>query len=222
MQMTQKVSRLFTPEDLERIKSSVQAAEGKTSGEIVPYMVDRSDDYEESEWRLGSLLTLLVLGGSSAFHHLSESWLPLDAALLVLASASAFLVGFALAKYAPPVKRFFAGRTLIDRRVNARAAEAFLAEEVFRTRDRTGILIFVSLLERRVLVLGDSGINAKVEKADWQDIVDLVTRSIGRGKPADALMDAIAKAGDLLARSDVRRRPDDTDELPDDLRIGTP
>jgi putative membrane protein len=219
--MTQKVSRLFTPEDLERIKASVQAAEGKTSGEIVPYLVDRSDDYEESEWRLGSLLTLLVLGGASAFHHFSDSWLPIDVALLVLASASAFLVGILLAKYLPGVKRFFAGKSLVDRRVNARAAEAFLAEEVFRTRDRTGILIFVSLLERRVLVLGDSGINAKVEKADWQDIVDSVTRSIGRGNPSGALLEAIAKAGDLLARSDVRRRPDDRDELPDNLRIGT-
>jgi putative membrane protein len=220
--MTMKVSRLFTPEDLERIKASVQAAEGKTSGEIVPYMVDRSDDYEESEWRLGSLLTLLVLGGVWAFHHFSDSWLPLDVALLVLASASAFLAGILLAKYLPPVKRFFAGRALIDRRVNARAVEAFLAEEVFRTRDRTGILIFVSLLERRVLVLGDSGINAKVEKADWEGIVDLVTSSIARGNPAGALIDGIGKAGDLLARSDVRRRPDDTDELPDNLRIGTP
>ncbi len=220
--MAQKVSHLFTPKDLEHIKAAVQAAEGKTSGEIVPYFVDRSDDYEEAEWRLGSLLTVLVLGGASAFHHYSDTWVPLDVAILVLASASAFLAGILLGKFSPPVKRFFAGKSLLDRRVNARAAEAFLAEEVFRTRERTGILIFVSVLEHKVLVLGDSGINAKVERSEWQEIVDTITRSIGGGKPAGALIDAIGKAGDLLARSNVRRRRDDKDELPDNLRIGTP
>ncbi len=220
--MAQKVSHLFTPEDLDRVKAAVQGAEGKTSGEIVPYFVDRSDDYEESEWRLGSLLALLVLGGVSAFHHYSETWLPIDVAILILAVASALLAGIMVARFVPPVKRFFAGKALIERRVNARAAQAFLAEEVFRTKERTGILIFVSVLEHRVLVLGDSGINAKVEKAEWQDIVDTVTRSIAQGQAAGALIDAIGKAGTLLARSDVRRRADDTDELPDNLRIGTP
>jgi putative membrane protein len=220
--MAQKVSHLFTAEDLERIKSAVQAAEAKTSGEIVPYLVDRSDDYEESEWRLGSMLAFLVLCGAWAVHRFSELWLPLDVAILTLATASAFLAGIALARFIPVVRRFFAGKALIERRVNARAAGAFLSEEVFKTRERTGILIFVSVLERRALVLGDSGINAKVEKSEWQDIVDGMTRLIGSGDPAGALLGAIGKAGELLARSDVRRRPDDTDELPDNLRIGTP
>jgi putative membrane protein len=220
--MAQKVSHLFRAKDLERIREAVRSAEGKTSGEIVPYLVDRSDDYEESEWRLGSLLGLVVLAGALGIHQFSNLWLPVDVALLVLATATAFLAGMGLARFIPPVKRFFAGRTLIDRRVSARAAEAFLSEEVFRTRERTGILIFVSVLEHKVLVLGDAGINAKVEKADWQDLVDTVTRSIAAGDPTNALLQAIGQAGTLLARSDVRRRKDDRDELPDDLRIGTP
>jgi putative membrane protein len=219
--MAQKVSHLFTAEDLARITAAVQAAEGKTSGEIVPYLVDRSDEYEESEWRLGSLLMLLVLVGASALHQFSNLWLPLDVAILVLASASALLTGIVLARFVPPVKRFFAGRALIDRRVNARAAEAFLAEEVFKTRERTGILIFVSVLEHKALVLGDSGINAAVDKSEWQDLVDSLTRSIGKGTPAAGLLEAIEKAGNLLAQAGVRRRKDDTDELPDNLRIGT-
>lgn len=220
--MAQKVSHLFTPEDLERIRAAVQGAEGKTSGEIIPYFVDRCDEYEESEWRLGSLLALLVLGAVSAFHRYSDTWLPIDVAVLILAVVAALLAGILLARFVPPIKRFFAGKALIERRVNARAAEAFLAEEVFTTRERTGILIFVSVLEHRVLVLGDSGINARVDKAEWQDIVDTITRSIGKRRAVEPLIDAIGKAGSLLERKGVRRRGDDTDELPDNLRIGTP
>ncbi len=220
--MAHKVSHLFTPQDLERIRAAVQGAEGKTSGEIIPYFVDRSDEYEESEWRLGSLLALLVLGAVSALHHYSDTWLPVDVAVLILAVAAALLAGILIARFVPPVRRFFAGKALIERRVNARAAEAFLAEEVFKTRERTGILIFVSVLEHRVLVLGDSGINARVDKADWQEIVETITRSIGKKKAVEALIEAIGMAGNLLERKGVRRRGDDTDELPDNLRIGTP
>jgi len=220
--MAHKVSHLFSAKDLEKIRNAVKSAEGKTSGEIVPYLVDRSDEYEEAEWRLGSLLGLAVLAGALGYHQFSNLWLPIDVAVLVLATAAAFLLGMGLARFIGPVKRFFSGRALIERRVNARAAEAFLAEEVFRTRERTGILIFLSVLEHKVLVLGDAGINAKVEKAEWQDLVDTVTRSITAGDPTGALLKAIGQAGALLARSDVRRRKDDRDELPDDLRIGTP
>jgi putative membrane protein len=217
--MAHKVSHLFQPGDFDKIRAAVEEAEKKTSGEIVPYLVDASDEYEEAEWRCGFLVAVLMLVGSAAFHHYSDIWLPLDFAYLMLATAISVLSGILFVKYVPPLKRLFAGRHLIDRRVAARASQAFLAEEVFKTRDRTGVLIFVSVLEHQVMVLGDAGINAKVEKKEWQDLVDSLTRAIARNQPAEGLLEAIRKTGLLLERAGVARRPDDTDELPDDLRI---
>jgi putative membrane protein len=217
--MAHKVSHLFTPKDLQDIRLAVQAAEKKTSGEIVPYLVDASDEYEEAEWRFGALLAVLVLGTSAAFHQFSDVWLPLDVAILVLLTGGAFLLGLGLVRAIPSLKRLFAGGALISKRVAARAAQAFLSEEVFKTRERTGILIFVSVLEHRVLVLGDSGINAKVREGQWSDVVGIVTRAIAHGTPAAGLIEAIGSAGELLLASGVERRPDDTDELSDNLRI---
>ena len=57
----------FSPEDLERIKAAVATAEGQTSGEIVPYYVERSDDYDESVWRGGVAAGLIALLGEG-FH----------------------------------------------------------------------------------------------------------------------------------------------------------
>ncbi len=108
----------------------------------------------------------------------------------------------------------------MERRVQQRAAEAFITEEVFDTKDRTGVLIFLSLLEHCVLVVGDSGINAKVEQAEWADVVQTVVSSVRKGKAADGLVSAIQKCGDLLRREGLKRRGDDQDELPDYLRIG--
>jgi putative membrane protein len=217
--MAHKVSHLFSPADLERIRAAVKAAEGGTSGEIVPYLVDASDDYEEAEWRSGCLIAVLVLIAAAAVHHFSDVWLPLDFAFLLLATGLSVLGGILLVKFAPPLKRLFAGKHLIDRRVSARAAQAFLSEEVFKTRERTGILIFVSVLEHKVLIIGDSGINAKVAKADWQEAVDALTNAIAHDKPTEGLIEAISRAGKLLERAGVTRRGDDTDELSDDLRV---
>ena len=95
----------------------------------------------------------------------------------------------------------------------------FVEEEVFDTRDRTGILLFVSLFEHRIEVVGDSGINDKVEPAEWVEVVDLVRAGIRRQSLADGLVQAVERCGDLLHRRGVEVRPDDTDELADDVRV---
>jgi putative membrane protein len=217
--MRRRMLKLFTPHDAERIKAAVEQAEKNTSGEIVAYVVERSDAYEEAEWRLGALLATLLLALLLVLHYFTTIWLALDLSEMALVVLSAFALGIALAAFSHPLKRFFAGRHLLDRRVRQRATEAFLSEEVFRTRDRTGILIFVSLLEHRVLVLGDTGISAKVEQSEWHDIVQAVTRAIRAGKPADGLVDAVTRAGALLERHGLPRKADDRDELSDRLRI---
>jgi putative membrane protein len=217
--MAHKVSHLFSSEDLKRIESAVHEAEKTTSGEIVPFLVDRSDDYEEAEWRAGALLGSSVLLLVLAEHALSKSWLPVDFALILLLAFLADLLGMFLTRMSPPLKRFFSGRALLERRVGLRATQAFVSEKVFDTQDRTGILLFVSVLEHRVLVIGDEGINARVKPAAWEEIVHSVTRAIRDGQPTEGLVDAIARCGKLLQQSGVERRPDDTDELSNELRM---
>ena len=107
---------------------------------------------------------------------------------------------------------------MAGRAVRRRAAVAFLEEEVFKTRDRTGVLIFLSLFEHRVVVMGDEGINRAVAVGEWQKIVDGVVAGIREGRPADALVDSIRECGELLDLRGVAIRPDDTDELSDELR----
>jgi putative membrane protein len=148
----------------------------------------------------------------------SDAWAPLDVVSLALVTLAAGGLGLLLARFLPSWKRFFAGHAQLDRRVSQRAAEAFVSEEVFKTRGRTGILLFVSIFERRVLVLGDAGINAKVDKGDWHDIVRRIVAGIRERKPAEGLIDGIRQCGALLEKHHVRRAADDRDELPDTLR----
>ncbi|PSQ68554.1 MAG: hypothetical protein BRD26_08095, partial [Bacteroidetes bacterium QH_1_64_81] len=94
----------------------------------------------------------------------------------------------------------------------------FVEEEVFDTRDRTGILLFVSLREHRIEVVGDTGINQQVEADDWAEVVTRIRRGIQNDNLTEGLVEAIERCGRLLEEKGVDIRPDDENELTDTVR----
>ncbi|MGD9215855.1 MAG: TPM domain-containing protein, partial [Desulfobacteraceae bacterium] len=76
----------------------------------------------------------------------------------------------------------------------------------------TGVLIFISVFEHKVWVLADHGINAKIEKETWKQIVRTITDGIRNGQPADAICTAVQKVGKIL-ETHFPIKPDDTNEL---------
>ncbi|MDB5035421.1 MAG: hypothetical protein JWQ98_2662 [Chlorobi bacterium] len=218
--MPSELEQLFPRDALDRIAEAVRRAEKNTRGEIVPYVVPRSDRYPESIWRaaaIGITISLLILG---TLPLVTSLWLPFGAAMTaVIAIGAGILLGL-IVTLAPALQPLIAGRMAVRHRVAQRAAEAFIAEEVFATRDRSGILIFLSLLERRVIVLGDSGINAVIAPEEWNGIVDKIVAGIRSRRGADGLIEAIGECGRLLKERGFEIAPDDLNELPDTLRFG--
>ena len=124
-----------------------------------------------------------------------------------------------LVRFFDGFRRWVVGELALERRARQRAERCFLEEEVFATRDRTGILIFVAVFERQVVVMGDAGINRAVPDGAWEHVVGDVIAGIRARKPAEALIAAIAECGRLLEKHRLEIRPDDTDELANELRI---
>jgi putative membrane protein len=209
--------RFFNQADLDAVQAAVREAEARTSGEIVPYVVERSDPYQNAIWKGAALGALLGPMAALAIYLWTDVWgWPLGL-WIALPAPLGGAIGYLLALIAP-VRRWMAGEHTLDARARRRAAVAFLEQEVFRTRDRTGILLFVSLFERRVVLLADSGIHQKVEEGDWETITRKLAKGIRSGRPGPALVEAIRACGELLERHSVERRADDTDELSDELR----
>ncbi len=214
-----KPENMFSEQDKKRIAEAVREAEQRTSGEIVPYVVGRSDTYPEAWLRAGLLLAFLVLFLFALVDMGTDLWLPFGYAESGVLVILAFGIGALLTAYVPALKRVFVPGGMLQQRVDERAALAFVDEEVFNTRERTGILIFISLFERRVRILGDSGINALVKQDEWDAIVQLIVDAIRNGVPAEGMLEAIWKCGELLERSGVEIRPDDVNELDDRVRF---
>jgi len=216
------MSTALTDAELQRIREAVTAAEARTSGEIVPYIVERSGSYEVAVWRGASFLAVGTMFGAALLLQFyggwGLGWLYTGWGMALLASLAG-VVGAVLAATIPPLKRFLAGQERLATRVHRRASLAFLDEEVFKTRDRTGILLFVSLFEHRIEVLGDEGINQQVTPDEWVEVVDTIRRGVRQGRLADGLVEAIGMCGRLLEEKGVAIRHDDADEISDAVRL---
>lgn len=201
-----KPSRLIDPAARERIEAAVRTAEAGTSGEIVVAVVRRSDAFAVAAWRISALLAAFVLVGVD----LLQPTLPI-AALFALQLASVAIAH--LACLHDGVRRLGVREVELERAAEAGALAAFHAGVARRTEGRTGILIYVSLLEHRVIVLGDEAIDrALAPEETWEEVVALVLDGIRRGAIAEGIVHAVARCGTLLAHP-LPRAPHDRNEI---------
>jgi putative membrane protein len=104
------------------------------------------------------------------------------------------------------------------RQVDLRAQIEFYELEMSQTQDRTGILLFVSLMEHRAVVLADRSIAEKLDAKIWQELVDLMIQGVKRGDLAAGMTQAIQRCGELLSPY-FPVADDDINELRDHLVV---
>lgn len=200
----------FSAQEKEAIRRAVAQAEAGSSGEIATMVVGESDRYREAE-HLGALLLagFLAVFAAVLLHHVTIwSYIPLV--------CLGYFPMLMLLRRFPRLKLSFVGPRRQAEAVRERALRAFYEQGLYRTREETGILIFLSLLERKVWILGDRGINSKIPSGSWQALAGELAAGIRSGRAAEALCQVIAGCGRELARH-FPRRADDRNELADDI-----
>jgi len=215
---------LFSEDDRQRIADAIETAETDSVAEIVPYVVVRSGSYPAARWRgaafgalLGGALTLLLREGSPSVLP------PIFSGELALAVPFVTgVLGALAASMSPSLVRILTPTAELERTVFRRAVQAFVDEEVFATRNRTGILLFVSLLERRIEVLADRGIDDLVDEATWTDVTDHIQQGMEADRLTRGLLNGIDRCAEVLEEHGVGTRPDDENELANRLRRGGP
>jgi putative membrane protein len=199
--------KFFSTDEQQRIEQTVQAAETRTSGEIVPLVTPCAYDYPRAEI-IGGGLFALASATTLSWAFFGESLWVFLAAFLLLYLPCKWLI-----RFCPPLKRSLITDQEITDEVAEKALVSFVERELHHTRDNTGILILICLFEHRVQILADRGINAVVPPHTWDAIVAELTTGIREGHACDALCHAIEKCGELLTNN-FPIRHDDTDELP--------
>ena len=98
---------------------------------------------------------------------------------------------------------------------------AFIFEELgmHRTRDRNGVLIYLSVVDRKIAVIGDAGINERVPDDFWNDVLALLKSHLAAGRRVEALTESVQMVGEKL-RDFFPLKRDDTDELSNEISFG--
>ncbi|MGI9537345.1 MAG: TPM domain-containing protein [Desulfocapsaceae bacterium] len=202
----------LTDDEQRTVTEAVQTAEKQTSGEIVPMIVSESHSYPVAPI-IGGVFLALPTALLSARLCGGLLWLGTDNMWLFLIFFSIYYaIAYLAVKQFPSLKRLFLSPERADLAVREAAASAFFSEALHDTRDANGILLYVSVFERRVWVLGDHGIDERIDPQIWKEIVDLVSHGIRQGGSCRAICEGIERIGTIL-HEHFPIEADDKDEL---------
>ena len=169
---------LISEQEQVKINNAVKDLELESSGELVLYLAKKSSNYSAGKWVLSTLfggLVAVVLAGLGYFWLLPSNLSIFDVSIAVF---TIMLIGFLIGMVSPKLRSSLMGSSYTHKKVLAKAHAVFLEKEVFQTVDRTGILIYISSLEKQVVVLGDTGISSVVKAQDWEEVVRHIVQGI--------------------------------------------
>lgn len=198
------------------IEEAVKSAEEHTSGELVPVVVRRSSTVGHVPVILMFFFALLFFVFDVDYWQTEmldlPHWLMIVGDLLVL-----FLVVGLLSRLSF-VERLLTSKMDQRMQVEQRAINEFYSLNLTKTRDATGILVFVSLMEHQAVVLGDESIAKKLKPEVWQEVVDQLIQGVKEKDLAAGFCKALSMSADLL-KEHFPIKPDDKNELRNQLVI---
>lgn len=220
---------LFSSEDIQAVRNALIDAEKQTSAEIVPVVAATSGRYNRAEDVFALLLSLVALGVLWPFIYKLEIFTGLFwsgpeglvydnflATLLVIMVM--FPLGAFLATIFPIFRLFFVPEEELKENVDLKASSCFHDFNIGHTSGGSGVLIYVSLYEHRVRILGDKSVSETFSQEDFDDICKRFTDKMKDDKPVEGLVNAIHRTGELLGHH-LPRQKDDVNELPDKLYL---
>lgn len=203
---------VLTNEFKERIEAKIREYEKLCEVEFVPVIVGRSADYSGFRWGLTLFAFTAALLWVWLVPRPAYSTFELELlAIALFTGLTALLLGWM------PVLRALLPKGAKLAAVEQGAAQSFLREEVFATRRRTGVLIYVSLFERSAYLLADKGLTAKVPSEEWAALGARLAADFDHKNPGVTFLQAL---DELIEKLKVEFPPiEDRNELPDNVRI---
>ena len=195
----------FSDKTHHAVTATVAAMELHTAAEIVVAVRQKSGEYRQADYAFGALCAfvalLIMLFSPRVF---SVRAMPIDMLLM-------FGLGAWVCSKTFTLRRLLTGRAFRKRQVATAARATFFDQGISRTRDRTGILVYVSILEREVALLADTGV---ATLPGWTSQME---EAVARAD-SDAFLVALRALAEPLSQL-LPRSADDVDELSNALIV---
>jgi len=197
----------------DELRSAIRALEAETAGEMVCVIAPSSGNYRIFGALWAALIALAAPALNGVMHHLpglGGDW----AAYEVTQTSQLCIFALLLALFNfTRLRVCLTPKSVRNNNAHNVCFKQFFANNLHQTQDRTGVLLFVSLAEHYVEIMGDKGINQKIDPAEWREMIGDFTTAIKSGKTRDGYLACIEKVTDRL-RTHFPRKDGDTNELP--------
>ncbi|MGD8397037.1 MAG: hypothetical protein PVF43_16330 [Candidatus Eiseniibacteriota bacterium] len=208
MDVTTDLSRDLSRADREAIRAAIAEAGAGSAGEIELRVVSSSADYDVAGWTgaaLGALAAPLVCAFAFALFGLWP-WSP--ALWIAMPPVVGALAGLLVTGALPGLRRLLVPDDLMRLAVDHGASVASIQRAVRANPQRPGILVFLSLFERRAVVVADPAVRERDAAGEFKSIEQSIAAGMRRGELGIAAAAGIRRAGELLEQHDVSRRAD--------------
>lgn len=189
------IQKYLSDEERKRIEDTIARVEESTSGEIVPVIVKRSSTVGHVPLTLTLLITLLIIIAEVPFSDWLwvKPWMWLWPLLLV----AIYYVSHILGKIPWIQKHLVPERDEVVQ-VHQRAHLEFYTNKVHRTQAGTGVLIFVSVMEKKAVILADEGIAKRLPQDIWDQVLAGFRENLHNGRWGEGFVQAIESCGQHL------------------------
>ncbi len=202
-----RASRCVTEEQRKQVAEAVEQAESTTDVEILPVIATDSGRYDRAEDIAGVWLAVILMAATWFVFprrvleqgSWDTSWNAFELPALIAAVVLGFLVGAAVASRVGWLRRLFTPAAEMRDEVYRRACEVFFVKHVNRDSGGLGILLYVSLFERRAAVIAGDAVIAKMGQPAIDALCRRLIEGLRAGPPSDALCMTIAQAGEVLS-----------------------
>jgi putative membrane protein len=212
------MEQILSGNDRIMLDKCIAEAEKRTNTQIVLAVIKRSDTYAELPWKafaLGVSITGLAIFIQDIFFH---SWISQTTALITVASMLAAGAALALLTiFAPGFARLFLPVHRAETEVRQYAESLFLSRELFATKGRSGIILLVSLFERQVILLPDTGLGSRLAKEAMQDIIAPVTSLLAQNEIREAMEAGLDRLCIALGSDTCGGQTSGENELPNEI-----
>ncbi len=206
---------ILSDQECSRLDALVVETENRTGTQIVLSVIQRSDAYEELPWKAFAMgasvsgLLLLLLDWSFC-----ERYADVSALIMVVVMLASGALSALLAIMLPRFAKCFLSGYRSETEVRQYAISLFLERQLFATRNRTGILLLVSLFERRVVILPDKGVDGRLTDEDIGSIIAVMVPFLKRNEVGRAFNAGVEYLSSILPSSPIDVV---SDELPNEI-----
>jgi putative membrane protein len=200
--LTENAKRAFT--------EAVREVEAATSAELVVAVRARSGSYLHAD-----LIAGIVVGIAALAFLLFSDW-EFSLGWIVLDPALAGLLGGLAASRFPALRRVLTRPAVRRQQVETAARSTFVAKRVYGTAGRTGILLYISVLEKEAVVLTDVGLETLAATESWQRVVAGIRTGVHQGEDGVQVAERVRAFAAILGPA-LPCATDDVDELANEV-----